>query len=177
MTEQTQEHHSKSRLIGWREWVGFPAWGVRVKAKVDTGAATSAICAENILEFRRGKKRWVSFDLYPYQHRNTKKRLEAEVVSRRVVKDSSANSERRYVVLVQVCMGKYSFPMELTLTSRRGLNFRMLMGRRTMVGHFCVDPCASFLQGKPNLKGPHIRLEPKTEMMTLDKHENRHSVA
>lgn len=177
MTGDNQEHYCQTRLVGWREWVGLPLWGVRIKAKVDTGAATSAIHAENITEFRKDKKRWVAFDVMPKQHKSKSVRLEARVVSRRTVKDSSANSERRYVVETEACLGEYRFPIQLTLTSRYGLNFRMLIGRRALVGLFCVDPAASFLQGKPDLDGEHTHLEPKPEMMTLDQHENSHSVA
>lgn len=177
MTEQSPEHYCQTRLVGWREWIGLPLWGVRVKAKVDTGAATSAIYAENIEEFRKGKKRWVAFDVMPRQHKETTVRIEAKVISRRTVKDSSANSERRYVVETEACLGDYRFSIQLTLTSRRGLNFRMLIGRRALVGLFCVDPAASFLQGKPDLDGDHTLLEPKPEMMTLDQYENRDSVS
>lgn len=132
--------------VGWREWLALPEIGLpAIKAKIDTGARTSALHAWKIEPFREGGAPWLRFHLHPLQ-RDTALSVAclAPVHDRRVVSDSGGHRERRYVIETPVQLGTYSWRIELTLTDRDTMLFRMLLGRRAMRG-FRVLPDASFL--------------------------------
>ncbi|RDV37785.1 hypothetical protein DV096_11750 [Bradymonadaceae bacterium TMQ3] len=137
-------------IIGWREWVGLPELGLgRIKAKIDTGARTSALHAENIELFElEDDELWVRFEVRPHQ-RSARDGAVAEypVYDRRVVRSSSGHEEFRVVIrpVVEVLGQRYA--IELTLTNRKDMGFRMLLGRHAVRGRFLVDPAASFLGG------------------------------
>ncbi len=135
------------KTIGWREWVSFPELGIdRVKAKVDTGARTSALHAFRVAEFKQHGTSWVEFDLHPLQNDNdTKITAKAEVVDVRNVTDSGGHKELRYVISTIIELGGDCFPIEVTLTDRDSMRFRMLLGRTAMNGRYLVQPDASFL--------------------------------
>lgn len=136
-------------LIGSEEWCAFPSLGIpAVKARIDSGAKTSSIHAVNITSFRRGKAQWVSFDVHPLQQdRRAVVHCQAEVVDKRNVKSSSGDSERRIVVKVPLKLGDMQGEIELTLTNRDSMGYRMLLGREAMMGRVLVDPSANFLLG------------------------------
>ncbi|TXD35569.1 ATP-dependent zinc protease [Lujinxingia vulgaris] len=134
-------------IIGWREWVGLPELGLgRIKAKIDTGARTSALHAENIELFERDGEPWVRFEVRPHQ-RSARDGAVAEypLHDRRVVRSSSGHEEFRVVIrpVVEVLGQRYA--IDLTLTDRKAMGFRMLLGRHAVRGRFLVDPAASFL--------------------------------
>lgn len=132
--------------IGWREWVILPALGEQpVKAKVDTGARTSTLHAFDITEVDRGGDAWVRFKVHPIQ-RDDRTTLEAEapLVGRRAVTSSSGQSELRYVVATEALIDDERIPIELTLTRRDAMGFRMLLGREAIRGRFVVDPKRSY---------------------------------
>lgn len=133
-------------VIGWREWVGLPDLGVeKVKAKIDTGARTSAIHAFEIRPFERDGQRYVSFLLHPVQHhRHPEVACEARVADERIVTSSNGEREKRYVVETRIQLGEEVWPIELTLTNRDEMGFRMLLGRRAVRRRFVVDPGGSF---------------------------------
>ncbi|MBF0161833.1 MAG: ATP-dependent zinc protease [Magnetococcales bacterium] len=139
-----------SERAGWREWVGLPTWGVaRIKAKLDTGARTSALHGVDIRAFRQGGIRYVRFKLYPSQHSCEGEQVcVAPVLDRRAVRNSSGIKSYRYVVLTLLRMGAREWPIELTLTDRARMGFRLLIGRTAIRKRFLVDPGASFLQGE-----------------------------
>lgn len=140
--------------IGWREWVSLPQLDIkRVKAKVDTGARTSTLHAFAVETFRAGGRQRVRFSLHPIQ-RNVDKVVEctADVHDIRWVSDSGGHREKRVVILTEVCLGGYCWPIELTLTNRDSMQFRMLLGRTAMNGRFVVDPEKSYLIGKLHKK-------------------------
>lgn len=136
-------------IVGSEEWCSFPALGIpAVKARVDSGARTSALHAFNIHPFNRGREKWISFEVHPIQrNRKTTVRCEAAVVDRRIVKSSSGDREKRYVIASTVHIGGSSFDIELTLTNRDTMGYRMLLGREAMSGRMLVDPAASFSVG------------------------------
>jgi ribosomal protein S6--L-glutamate ligase len=142
-------NNEQKLIVGSEEWCSFPALGIpAVKARVDSGARTSALHAFNIHPFNRGRDKWISFEVHPIQrNRKTTVRCEAAVVDRRIVKSSSGDREKRYVIASTVHIGGSSFDIELTLTNRDTMGYRMLLGREAMSGRMLVDPAASFSVG------------------------------
>ncbi len=134
------------KTVGWREWVRLPGLeDALVKAKVDTGARTSSLHAYAIEESEREDGRWVSFSFHPNQRdERTEARGCARLVDRRTVTPSSGHRELRYVVETDAIIDGDRFPIELTLTRRDAMGFRMLLGRRALRGRFLVDPKRSF---------------------------------
>ena len=140
---------SKMPIIGWREWVSLPAFGaVITKAKVDTGARTSALHAYYVEPFTRDGQDWVRFGLHPWQgDRGIAVDCEAQVVDRRQVTDSGGHREMRYVIATAVQLGETRFDAEITLTDRENMRFRMLLGRTALKARFLVNSNRSFMLG------------------------------
>lgn len=136
-------------VIGSEEWCAFPSLNIpAIKARVDSGAKTSSIHAVNIQSFHKNGGTWVAFDVHPIQdNRKTVVHCEAEVVDSRIIKSSSGDRERRYVIAVPMSLGDTSWVVELTLTDRDSMGYRMLLGREAMNGRLIVDPEGHFLLG------------------------------
>ncbi|MEA5465676.1 ATP-dependent zinc protease family protein [Leptothoe sp. PORK10 BA2] len=134
-------------LIGWREWVMLPELGIdRIKAKVDTGARSSSIHALNIEQFETEGGQKVRFHIAPVQHDDSKLvQAEATLLCQRLVTDSGGHQEQRPVVLTTLSLGGSIWPIELTLTNRDEMGFRMLLGRQAIRDRCLVDPGNSFL--------------------------------
>lgn len=140
----------KYPLIGWREWVGLPDLGVaKIKAKVDTGARTSALHAFSIRPFMENGKQRISFDLHPVQHDSTSViTCVADVVDKRLVTDSGGHEEERYVIETTMTIAGQNWPIEITLTERENMLFRMLLGRSALRKRFIINPSRSFITTK-----------------------------
>jgi hypothetical protein len=136
--------------IGWREWVGLPELAVQhIKAKVDTGARTSSLHAFNLREVEKDGVTHISFTIHPEQGTSHPSVLaEAPLLAYRKVRDSGGKVELRPVVKTTVRLMNADWPMELTLTRRDAMGFRMLLGRQAIRNRFVVDPGRSFLGGK-----------------------------
>ena len=139
-------------LIGWREWVAFPAWGVpAVKAKLDTGARTSAIHAFDLESFERENAPWVRFAVHPWQRSNEDEIIvEAPRIDHRTVTSSSGTRTDRPVVRACIDIAGQVFDAELTLTRRDEMGFRLLIGREALRHRFVVDSARSYLGGRPS---------------------------
>lgn len=137
-------------VLGWREWVSLPQLGIdQVKAKVDTGARTSALHGFAIEEFSENGVQRVRFRIHPIQKDSiTEVECEADVADRRVVRDSGGHQELRWVIRSLIRIGPHEWPAELTLTSRDDMLFRMLLGRTAMRHRAVVNPSRSYLVGK-----------------------------
>jgi hypothetical protein len=140
-------------IIGWREWVALSELGIsRLKAKVDTGARTSTLHAFYVERFRSNGRDRVRFRVHPEQ-RSRAVEIECCVDLRDVrrVRDSGGHREKRMVIETPVTVGGQTWPIELTLTDRDIMKFRMLLGRTALRGRFVVDPARSFLQPNPHV--------------------------
>ncbi|MGX5175069.1 RimK family alpha-L-glutamate ligase [Aliikangiella sp. IMCC44653] len=137
-------------VVGSEEWCAFPQLGIpAIKARVDSGAKTSSLHAFNIQTLKRKGELWVSFEVHPLQqHRYPIIRCEAKVVDKRSVKSSSGVAEKRYVIKTELQSGDEHWEIEVTLTNRDSMGYRMLLGRQAMNGRMLVDPSASFRLGQ-----------------------------
>jgi hypothetical protein len=143
-------------VVGWREMVGLPALGVRtIKAKVDTGARTSAIHATRVrMESKEGEP-WVRFLIHTEQRgHGATVEAHAPLLEMRQVRSSNGESQERPVIVTAVALGEREWPIELTLTARAQMGFRMLLGRTALRGHALVDPGRSFVASERPKKAP-----------------------
>lgn len=133
--------------VGWREMLSLPNLGIdKIKAKIDTGARTSCLHAFKVESFHKGDTLWVRFWIHPIQHNSEVEVVcEAKVMDERTVRDSGGHEESRYVIESEVNIGGRQWPIEITLTNRENMAFRMLLGRTAMNNRIVVDPAESFL--------------------------------
>jgi len=145
-------------IIGWREWLALPDIGLPgIKAKVDTGARTSALHAYFVEPFQENGRALVRFGVHPLPRRSSVNRIcQAPVKECRLVTDSGGHREERYVIETTIRLGALSFVTEVTLTNRDTMKFRMLLGRSALqqIGAM-VDPVRSYLLG-PSLRRVYV---------------------
>ena len=150
----TREHATGAAAVtvGWREWVSLPGLGIaRIKAKLDTGARTSALHALRCDRYTERGAPHVRLHVQPRQRAGGRVLVvETAIVDERTVSDSSGHRERRIVIASELTLGTAHWPIELTLTNRDSLRFRMLLGRSAMQGHLIIDPDRSYVLGKPD---------------------------
>lgn len=143
---RASEQRRSLPIIGWREWVRLPVLTPHpVKAKVDTGARTSSLHAFDL----RVQDGLAVFAVHPHQEDDADETwVELPVVEHREVRPSTGEAEERPVVVVPVRVGEHELEVELTLTDRDAMGFRMLLGRTALAGRFLVDPGVSYAQGR-----------------------------
>jgi hypothetical protein len=148
-------------LVGASEYVRLPAWRIgRVRAKVDTGARTSALHVDNIVELPGDR---VRFEVVLHRSGADRRvRVEAPITRRSAVKSSSGQAEHRIFVRTRMVLGAVEREIEISLTSRGTMRYRMLLGRSALKGSFVVDPSRRYYETrversavKPSKKGRH----------------------
>ncbi|MEB3163935.1 MAG: RimK/LysX family protein [Prochlorothrix sp.] len=138
-------------LLGWREWVALPDLGLdRIKAKIDTGARSSALHAfdiHTVLEAGTGQT-LVRFSVHPRQRKSKPTIVAtAPLLEYRAIRSSNGYLQQRPVIQTTIVLGDQQWPLELTLTNRDVMGFRMLLGRQGVRKRFLIDPGRSFIQG------------------------------
>ena len=151
---QPQEFNRKTdrsnQVVGWRENVTLPKLNIPfIKVKIDTGARSSALHAFNIKERELNGKKIIQFQVHPLQRDNqTTITTEAELLEYRKIRNSGGIAQLRPVIKTQIELGKQIWSIELSLTDRDVMGFRMLLGRQAVRNKFLVDPGKSFLQSR-----------------------------
>ncbi len=144
--------------VGWREWITLPDLAIPwIKAKVDTGARTSALNAQDIKTFERDAAQWVSFHLRPSSGGSDSIACELPICEFRKVTDSGGNTERRPVIRTTVLIGALPSMIDITLTDRSTMRFSMLLGRTALPLDASVWPRRSFLLGGNRFAPPETQ--------------------
>jgi len=141
----------QKKIIGWKEWFNLGCLGLpAIKGKIDTGAKTSSLHAFNIENFYIEDVEYVKFDIHPLQkNKNLERSCIARVIDHRMVCDSGGKKEKRSVIESELAIGEDKMKIEITLTNRDSMAFRMLLGRDAVKqGNFLVDVSRAFVQGK-----------------------------
>ncbi len=147
----------QKQIIGWKEWCHLPELGLpAIKAKIDTGAKTSSLHAFNIEPYIHENIDMVRFKLHPLQYRkDIVYEVNAQVIDRRLISDSGAHKELRYIIKTSISVGREELikndphvkAIEISLSNRINMSFRMLIGREALAGDFIVDSSAGFVLG------------------------------
>ncbi|HJU38834.1 MAG TPA: RimK/LysX family protein [Tahibacter sp.] len=137
-------------VIGWREWLALPDLGIAaIKAKVDTGARSSALHVDSLEEFARDGATWLRFAVRPSTaRRGPALEVEAPALDRRVVTDSGGHASERWFIRSTVRVAGVALVADINLTSRRTMLFPLLLGRTALAGRFTVDPARSYTAGR-----------------------------
>jgi len=140
--------------LGWREWLALPALGIpAIKAKLDTGARSSALHVETIETFHRDGVLHVRFLVRPRRRGKRAYECSAPVSDRRLVTDSGGHRSERWFIRTEIALAGRSFGTEINLTDRRAMLFPLLLGRTTLAGRFRVDPALSHTCPRPARTG------------------------
>ncbi|MEO7478106.1 MAG: RimK/LysX family protein [Lysobacteraceae bacterium] len=136
-------------VLGWREWLALPDFGIHaIRAKIDTGARSSALHVETLETFQSGGREWVRFSVATGPAGAKPVLVESTVHDRRPVTDSGGHVSERIFLRTRLLLAGESYPVEINLTSRRNMLFPMLLGRTALARHFLVDPTRSFRAGR-----------------------------
>ncbi|MDX1299341.1 MAG: ATP-dependent zinc protease [Pseudomonas sp.] len=136
-----------------REWINLPQLGmVGLRAKIDTGASTSCLHASDIQPFDRDGQSWVRFTAHIGTLVQRRHRCEAQLVSVKTIKSSNGHSQSRYVIRTNLTLGEREWPVEFTLTCRKTMRYRVLLGSKALIaGQLLVNPALTYVQNKPIL--------------------------
>ena len=137
-------------VLGWREWLALPQLGLGpVKAKLDTGARSSALHVDTLEEFQRDDAHWLRFTLRLGRREPREICCEARSTDRRAVTDTGGRRTERWFIRTGVQLAGEQFDIEVNLTDRRHMLFPLLLGRSALTGRFAIDPSRSFTQPRP----------------------------
>ena len=138
---------ASSLIVGWQEWIALPELGLpALKAKIDTGAKTSALHTHLIEPYGTAKRPRVRFSVRPSKAGDLEIAASADVVDRREVISSNGVPELRYVIMTALSIAGRQWPIEVTLTNRERMTYRMLIGRQAIRADMLVDCAATFRQ-------------------------------
>ncbi len=159
MTDAPRKPRKKREklLIGWKEWCALPELNIKeIKAKIDTGAATSALHAEILSISEYQGESFIRFKVYPHQSDNYAGKIcKARLIATRNIMSSNGLKEQRYIISTKITVAKLSFETQISLTDRSPLRFRMLLGRMALRKHFLIEPGKAHLQGRPLFQHHH----------------------
>ncbi len=155
MKEPSKKKTRKTKtneIIGWREYIGLSEFGItRMPAKIDTGARTSALHAENQELFEREGQQWVSFWLPP-PRRKRLKQFEARIVDRRKIRNTGGEQELRIIIRTTLILGRHKWGIDVSLADRKKMEFDIILGRTAIRGkNVLVNPGRSFVLGSGKL--------------------------
>lgn len=137
------------QVLGWREWLALPDLGIQaIRAKLDTGARSSALHVDSMETFQREGGEWVRFSVGTGINDNRPVLVESTIHARRLVTDSGGHTTERIFIRTRLLLAGRSLTVEMNLTSRRNMLFPMLLGRTALARHFLIDPARSFTLGK-----------------------------
>ncbi|MBF0676655.1 MAG: ATP-dependent zinc protease [Pseudomonas sp.] len=144
--------------IGLREWIALPELGLSgLRAKIDTGAGTSALHASDIEPFQHEGEDWVRFTAHLGALMQRRRRCEAPLVAVKKIKSSNGLTQLRYMIRTDLTLGDRTWPVNFTLTCRKAMRYRVLLGAKALIdGQLVVNPALSYIQDKPvlaNLEG------------------------
>ncbi len=150
-TPAVPERRHQPDVIGWREHVGLPDFGIKeMRAKIDTGARTSALHAEDQELFDKDGANWVRF-LVPVPGQKYLSMMEAPLLDMRDVKNTSGLPEQRFVVRTTLLLGRHRWHIDVSLADRLKMEFDLILGRTAIRGRdVLVDSGRSYLAGKPH---------------------------
>jgi hypothetical protein len=144
-------------VIGLREWVALPDLdSACLRAKIDTGASTSTLHASDIEVFERNGSNWLRFSAHFGSRTKLRdQRCEAPLVTRKIIKSSTGHIQTRYVIRTQLSLGDRTWPVDFTLTCRKAMRYRLLIGAKALVdGQLVVNPALTYIQDKPATPAP-----------------------
>ena len=149
--QAVQKHHEPNMIIGACEWVALPKLGIeKLRARIDTGAKSCALHASFIERFFEGERERVRFRLHTgHTKPDYWSMCEADLHGVRVVRSSSGFHQERITIRTDIIIGHNRWSVDITLTNRAKMRYRMLLGRSAMKDHALVYPARTFLQGKP----------------------------
>ena len=130
--------------VGWVEYIRIYPGNFKIKARIDTGAKTSSIHAENKETFQRNGKEWVRFTITNKKGKSFT--LEKEVIRLAKIKQKGLYSQKRLVIKLDICLGSVYKETEVNLVDRSNFNYPVLLGRSFLADHFVVDPSVTFIK-------------------------------
>ncbi len=138
-------------VVGWRELLALPALGiVAIRAKIDSGARSSALHVEQAEEFMEGGAPWIRFAVQLGVPGVLEPHFSScRIIDRRPVTDSGGHTAERVFILTAIELAGQSWSIEINLASRRNMLFPMLLGRTAMAGRIMIDPARAFVHGEP----------------------------
>jgi len=136
--------------IGWREWILFPdVSNFPIKAKIDTGARSSALHATHINSYEKDGNTWVKFRVYQGREFLS---IDTPIIGYRKITNSFGHTEQRPVIKMKIKLGKNVWTTEVTLAKRSKLTHPMLIGRKSLKKRHVIHSHKSFLTGIPSIK-------------------------
>ena len=145
------ENDTNKIIVGWREWISLPDLGIKsIKAKMDTGAKTAALHTYFIEPVNNSEKPMVRFGIHPMQKSDKNGIIcTADIFDERRIVDSGGHPELRYIIRTSILVGNKKWLIDLSLTNREQMRFRLLLGRTTISEQLIIDPKLSFTLGRP----------------------------